>query len=59
MFNSDPSTLRHIPMSEYRKRRLYYELWRKEMGQATTDEHGVTVEHYGATIEEDATILES
>jgi len=40
------------------KRRAYYNLWRKQMGQASVRDDDVEVTTYGFTPEEDATIVE-
>lgn len=59
MFGSDPLTLRHIPLSEYRKRRTYYYEWRK----AIDPEHknvradGVEESSYGFVPESNAKVI--
>lgn len=58
MFGSDPSTLRHIPLSEFRKRRAYW-LEVKKLNQRTVEgPGGVQIEKTGVEIEKDAIIVE-
>lgn len=58
MFSTDPGTLRHIPLSEYRKRRDYW-LVVKKINQGTEEgPGGVVIEKTGVEIESDATIIE-
>jgi hypothetical protein len=58
LFGSDPSYLRHIPLSEYRKRRDYWRLVRAKETGAQSGPGGVIVEHTGVQLEEDAKIVE-
>ncbi len=50
MFSADPSTLQHIPLSEYAKRRAYWVLWKKANGKGGPKAHptipGVTIEEH-------------
>lgn len=58
MFQTDPSFLRNIPLSEYRKRRAYWLEVRKITQRAEEGPGGVTIEKTGVDIEKDAIIIE-
>lgn len=58
MFQTDPSFLRNIPLSEYRKRRAYWLEVRKITQRAEEGPGGVTIEKTGVEIEKDAIIIE-
>lgn len=58
MFSSDPTSLRHIPLSEYRKRRDYWRVVKGITQRTTEGPGGVVIEKTGVEIEDTATIIE-
>lgn len=57
MFGHSPDGLRHIPRSEYRKRRAYWRLVRKAMGIKDEDDSSVVVEKTGIEIPMTANVI--
>lgn len=59
MFSSDPSTLRHIPRSEYRKRRDYYlKVQQANRPNVQVGPGGVVIEESDWKPEDGAVIIE-
>lgn len=57
MFNSDPTFLQRLPLSEYRKRREYWKQVRQITEEVRQGPAGVVIERTGFQPEEGATII--